>query len=381
MNSTEPTYDELKQRVRALEEQNQNLHNRVNLLESVLDGIPDVIGIQSLDRRIQYYNQAGYEFLQLGHDQVIGRTCYELIGRDRPCEPCSTLEAIRSGSSSEQEKYFSELDMYLKCYAIPIRNAEGERCYVAEVLTDVTARRRAEEALKKKNYMLEEYFDNLPLLAFNVSFDGTIVDCNRIAVDRLGYQSKDDLVGKPLLSTVYAPSSRQKAKELFDIWKREKKVKNQELQAITREGEIIDVLLNVDTIFDHNGCALYSLSTQLDITDRKNTESSLRESERQFRSLFEDNAVSMMLIDPETGTIPDANRTACRFYGWSRQEMIGKSIFDINMLSREEILAEIDKARTMDRQHFQFKHRLRNGEVRDVDVYSGVTVHRVCHFS
>ena len=41
MNSTEPTYDELKQRVRALEEQNQNLHDRVNLLESVLDGIPD----------------------------------------------------------------------------------------------------------------------------------------------------------------------------------------------------------------------------------------------------------------------------------------------------------------------------------------------------
>ncbi len=95
------------------------------------------------------------------------------------------------------------------------------------------------------------------------------------------------------------------------------------------------------------------------------------ESEKQFRSLFEDNAVSMLLIDPETGYILDANKSACAFYGWTRNEMAGTSIFDINTLTPDEIRMEMQKAKDMDRQYFQFKHRLKSGEIRDVEVYSG----------
>jgi PAS domain S-box-containing protein len=100
-------------------------------------------------------------------------------------------------------------------------------------------------------------------------------------------------------------------------------------------------------------------------------EPSKAESEQQFRSLFEDNAVSMLLINPETGYILDANKSACAFYGWTRSELAGTSIFEINTLTPDEIRAEMQKARDMDRQYFQFKHRLKSGVIRDVEVYSG----------
>jgi PAS domain S-box-containing protein len=137
---------------------------------------------------------------------------------------------------------------------------------------DVTERKKAEEALELERFKLREYFENLPMLAYNISFDGKIADCNNMAVKVLGYKNKDELLGKPLVTTVYAPSSHEKAKQLLEKWKREGKIKNEEMQVVTKHGKIIDVLLNIDTIYDYKGNPLYSISTQVDITERKKVE-------------------------------------------------------------------------------------------------------------
>ena len=88
-------------------------------------------------------------------------------------------------------------------------------------------------------------------------------------------------------------------------------------------------------------------------------------------SLFQANHSVMLLIDPETGDIKDANPVACRFYGWSHQGICSKNISDINVLSQADILAEMALAKTEKRNYFIFKHRLADGEIRDVEVYSG----------
>src|SRR5205807_2033443 len=78
-----------------------------------------------------------------------------------------------------------------------------------------------------------------------------------------------------------------------------------------------------------------------------------------------------LLIDPSDGSIVDANPAAAEFYGWSLEQLRGMKIAQINMLSPEQILAEMESARTQRRMAFHFKHRLADGSVRDVDVYSG----------
>lgn len=121
-------------------------------------------------------------------------------------------------------------------------------------------------------FRLKEHFNNLPLLGYNIGLDGKIVDCNTMAIKTLGYKNKRELIGKPLFTTIYAPSSREKAKKVFLKWKKTGKVKDEELQVITKQGEILDVLLNADTIYEREGKPLYSISTHLDITERKQTE-------------------------------------------------------------------------------------------------------------
>ena len=84
--------------------------------------------------------------------------------------------------------------------------------------------------------------------------------------------------------------------------------------------------------------------------------------------LFEDHGAPMLLIDPATGAILHANKAASKYYGYPDIE--GMNIDRINTLSPEEIALEMERARSMRKNDFHFRHRLADGSVRDVAVYS-----------
>ncbi|MFH1113473.1 MAG: PAS domain S-box protein [Pseudomonadota bacterium] len=111
-----------------------------------------------------------------------------------------------------------------------------------------------------------------------------------------------------------------------------------------------------------------------EIADRRRSESALRESEQRFRSVFENHHAVMLIIDPETGKIEDACPGACVFYGYSREELKDKKIYEINMLSPEELLVRMEMAKSQQHRYFDFQHRLAGGEVREVEVCSGPIV-------
>jgi PAS domain S-box-containing protein len=94
----------------------------------------------------------------------------------------------------------------------------------------------------------------------------------------------------------------------------------------------------------------------------------MQHEEINFKSLFYDNFSIMLLIDPVSGNIKDANESACQYYGWSHSELCSKNISEINTLSEQAIKDELINAVREERNHFFFKHRLANGELRDVEV-------------
>lgn len=97
----------------------------------------------------------------------------------------------------------------------------------------------------------------------------------------------------------------------------------------------------------------------------------IQESEERYRALFENSQSVMLLIDPQTGDIVDANHSASRWYGWSREGLTSKNIFDINTLTPEETRHEMEMARKEKRNVFFFRHRRAGGDIREVEVYSG----------
>ena len=97
----------------------------------------------------------------------------------------------------------------------------------------------------------------------------------------------------------------------------------------------------------------------------------VRESEGRYRVLFTKAKIPMLLIDPQNGAIVEANEAACHYYGYAPEQLAGMSITDINTFTPEQIQEEMQRADQQRRSHFYFRHRLANGEVRDVEVHSG----------
>jgi PAS domain S-box-containing protein len=94
------------------------------------------------------------------------------------------------------------------------------------------------------------------------------------------------------------------------------------------------------------------------------------DNELLFSSMFENHLAVMLLIDPETGRIIDANGAASKYYGYSKETRCSMRIEDINMLSPDEVRREMRSARGKQQNYFIFLHRLASGEERTVEVYS-----------
>ncbi|MDQ6670498.1 MAG: diguanylate cyclase [Chloroflexota bacterium] len=96
----------------------------------------------------------------------------------------------------------------------------------------------------------------------------------------------------------------------------------------------------------------------------------VRASERKYRQMFENNEAIKLLIDPEAGIVVEANAAACQFYGYSLAELLGRPMSDIITLPADEFTIMLDRLVRHESSHFETRHRLASGEIRDVEIYS-----------
>ena len=122
---------------------------------------------------------------------------------------------------------------------------------------------------------------------------------------------------------------------------------------------------------DGPGKARRMIGMMQDITALRQAEKELHESEARHHSLFKKNQAAMLMTDPETAAIIDANLGACVFYGYPYEKILKLKMTDINTLTAEEFKAEMQRALTEQHNHFYYQHRLANGQIRDVEVYTG----------
>lgn len=245
---------------------------------------------------------------------------------------------------------------------------EHERDHSGKVLRsfglvqDITEKKLAETALIES----EERFQLLSDVTFEgiaIHKQGIIQDLNKSLLKMLSCEPIQ-IVGHHISEFIYPDDL-----PLLNSKLGEAAVSPYEIRLVNALKEVLNVEIEARNYrYGHEELRVVSIR---DITGRKKTEASLRESEARYRNVFNDNHSVMLIVDPVSGAIKDANPAACSFYGWTHSELCHKNIWEINCLTREEVNAEIQKAQTRTRKMFMFKHRLANGEVRDVEVYSG----------
>ncbi len=100
----------------------------------------------------------------------------------------------------------------------------------------------------------------------------------------------------------------------------------------------------------------------------------LHDSEQRYRSLFESSHAVMLIIDPEKLLVVEANQAACDFYGWPKEELVGKDIGEISLLEGNELRQDLKDGVNRRNPKKVFRHRKADGTIADVETHSGPIV-------
>ena len=105
--------------------------------------------------------------------------------------------------------------------------------------------------------------------------------------------------------------------------------------------------------------------------ERSEAAAIILEVESRYKSLFEENHAVMLLVDPVSGQIANANNAASQFYGWTVDQLKSMHYSQVHTLSMEEIKDRLRKAVTQEKSYFRSRHKKSSGQVVDVEIYSG----------
>jgi PAS domain S-box-containing protein len=222
-----------------------------------------------------------------------------------------------------------------------------------------------EESNQKYQNLFENMLEGFAYCQMIYDEDGTPVDWIYLKVNPAfeNLTGLNNIVGKRVLEAI--PNIKELTPELFDIYERVASKGKPEIFEI--DFKPLNIWLKVSVFSPDRG---YFIAIFEDITARKKAEAALLGSEKRYRDLFEINNAVMFILDPQTGMILDANDAASRFYGYNREELRALSITQINTADPDQIRNDMAHAAGSHGAEFQFRHRKKNGEIRDVQVFS-----------
>ena len=170
-----PTYEELKQRVMALEKETAKriqaekaLRKEEQERKTILDSLTEHIVYHDTEHKVLWANRAAGESVDLAPEKLVGRYCYEVWQqRTKPCPNCPVEKAIESGQPQETEITTPDGRVWL-IQGNPIRNENGNITGGVETTLEITKRKQTEEALResegKISAMLQSLGDHISMM-------------------------------------------------------------------------------------------------------------------------------------------------------------------------------------------------------------------------
>lgn len=232
-----------------------------------------------------------------------------------------------------------------------------------ELTEEIQALRRAQKELRIKDNAIASSITAIAI----AEFAGNLTYVNNSFLKMWGYDDKNEVVGKPAEEFW---KWKEKALEIIEALHEGDSVIT-ELVAKRKDGSLFDALCSASVVTDETGTPIYLLGSFMDITERKNTEEALRESEERYRAIFEQAVDSIVLIDGETREFVEFNDRAHKSLGCTREEFGGLKIEDFEVIeSAEKVAKHIKKIIREGADTFETKHRTKGGEIRDILVSS-----------
>jgi diguanylate cyclase (GGDEF)-like protein/PAS domain S-box-containing protein len=271
------------------------------------------------DGVLQYVNRPFEQMAGYTRDELVGKRSLDFVHPDdREEVRAKAIEVLKGQRSLPYEFRFVRRNseyIWVLDWVSSIQY-QGRRS-VLGTLMDITERKRAEEQLRLRENAIE---NSLNAVAMS-DIEGRITYVNKACLRLLGGESKEELLGRnywDFLQPGPAVDIREIAKSVLETgtWAGEVVGKG-------KDGRLVNVQVSSSVVRDDQGNPIHTISSFIDVTDRKKAEEALRESEQQYSALVGNLSDAVFLF--KNGVIVWCNDRVEQIYGYAKAELLGRS--------------------------------------------------------
>jgi PAS domain S-box-containing protein len=292
----------------------------------ILKVLPAAVYVCDTDGLIVAYNDRAAELW--GRHPTLGdpalRFCgshrlYWPDGRYLPHDQTPMRDALVSGTTTKDGEVVFERPDGSRFLAlvniVPLRDRQGRIVGAVNCFQDITARKRDEDELRASRQDLEDFFENGTIALHRVAPDGTILRANQAELDLLGY-SREEYIGRNIAEFHADPAT---IADILERLSRGEEIQKHPARLRAKDGSIKHVLISSNTR-SRGGRINDTRCFTLDMTEHRQAELALSESEARLRTLLESLPAAVYTTD-EAGRITYYNEAAAQL--WGRRPELG----------------------------------------------------------
>lgn len=308
----------------------RQLHRSRELYRAILENVKVGIALLSPQMEVLEMNRAMRDWFP--HIDADERPiCYRVYNdppREEPCPYCPTIKTLEDGRVHESVTETPGRDgvRNFRIVASAIRDAEGEVVAAIELVDDITELQRNELALEKALAQQRALFENIPAAVFLKDAKRRYVATNRAYHQMLPPDIEDpsgmrdeDIFPSRLADAFAAEDTR--VLRTGETLRKEEPIR-------LRDGSVVQMAVSLAPVRSAGGEVTGIVGIAFDITERRRAERALAESERRFRTVFEEAPIGKQLYDAD-GQLEAANPACLDIFGIRAvDEVTGFTLFD-----------------------------------------------------
>ena len=333
----------------------KNAEVKIQRLANIVESSNDAIITISLDGTIITWNKGAEQIYGYLSEEILGKSVSILAPEHLKNETKKLIEKVKLGEKI-QHYVTSRLRkggklIYVSIALSPVFDASSKLVAISAIVRDITERKNAEVKIQRLANIVESSNDAI----ITISLDGIITTWNKGAEQIYGYSS-EEILGKSV--SIVAPEHlKNETKKLIEKVKLGEKIQHYVTSRLRKGGKLIYVSIALSPVFDASSKLVAISAIVRDITERKNAEVKIQ----RLANIVESSNDAIITISLD-GIITTWNKGAEQIYGYSSEEILGKSV---SIVAPEHLKNEtkklIEKVKLGEKIQHYVTSRLRKG--------------------
>jgi two-component system, cell cycle sensor histidine kinase and response regulator CckA len=333
--------------------------------ESFFQAIPQPTIILDPSHGIVSANRAALKALNKKERDVIGSKCYDLFhGREQTVAGCPMEKLLSEGWTETIEMEMETIHGTFLVSCTPILDEKGKIARIVHIATDVTNLKKTQKELQESREEYHTHFANTSDVFYSLDRDAKIVHVSPSVEKILGYRP-DELIGKAISELpVLSPESLNQALSNIGRLLSGEKVETAEYTFLAKDGSKRIGEVTESPLRAEDGAITGIIAVARDVTERKENEKALRHT--QFIMDHSSESIHELTAD---GRLVYVNDVMCKSLGYSREELLSMTVFDLDLNVSPEIHRKNwENLKRKDSITFETMHRRKEGTTFPVEI-------------